>query len=137
MVKKKNTGIREFQLFGGMPQKGFEEISLVGGMNGLVSGTPTREGFGTVVRAAKATGKLGGMFFAPVTVAAKKRARGIIRKKRKEIFAKKPTTKELLEEEQQEIFGQLKKKRKEQKQKVKIRKLERQTELFGLVPFKM
>lgn len=121
MVKKNNQ--REIQLFGGMP-------------NGLISGRPTRKGFGSVVRDAKRFGRLGGMFVAPVTRFAKKKARGFARRKTKEFFAKKLTTKEVLEQEQKEIFKKLKKKRKSQKQKVKIRRLERQTELFELVPFK-
>ncbi len=134
---KKNNNVREIQLFGGMPTEGdFSGISLLGPAKGLVSGRPTREGFGTVVRAAKGAGRLGAMFAAPVTRFAKKKARTFARTKRKEFFAKKPTTKELLEQEQKEIFKKLKKQRKSQKQKVKIRRLERQTELFELVPFK-
>lgn len=135
MVKKNNQ--REIQLFGGMPtQTDFGGISLLGPANGLVSGRPTREGFGSVVRAAKGAGRLGGMVVAPVTAFGKKKARGFVRRKRKEFFAKKPTTKELLEQEQKDIFKKLKKTRKKQKEEVKIRKLERRTELFELVPFK-
>ena len=135
MVKKNNK--KGIQLFSGIPTQGdFGGISLIGESNGLVSGRPTREGFGSVVRAARGAGRLGGMAIAPITAFGRKKVTGFTRRKTKEFFAKKPTTKEVLEQEQKEIFKKLKKKRKSQKQKVKIRRLERQTELFELVPFK-
>ena len=117
MVKRNKK--RGIQLF-----PGIERISLIGPSNGLISGRPTREGFGTVVRAAKTTARFGGLFLRPVTSAAKKRARGFVTRKRKQIFEKKPTSTELLARERKAILKKLRAKAKVRKEEKEIMRLE-------------
>ena len=131
---KKNNNKRGIQLFEGGTQNDFESLSF--GSNGIVSGKPTKEGFGTVVRAAKGAGRLGGFFVSPVTRVAKKKARGFLRRKRKELFEKPLTTEKLLEQEQKGILKKLIKKKETRKMAKEITKREKDQRLFELVPFK-
>lgn len=117
MVKKNNK--RGIQLF-----PGIESISLIGPSNGLISGRATREGLGTVVRAAKGTARFGGLFLKPVTTVAKKKAIGFLARKRKQIFEKKPTATELLGRERKAILKKLRAKAMVRKEEKEIMRLE-------------
>ncbi len=120
MVVRKNNR-REIQLFGGQPtQGGFNAISLIGPSNGLVSGKPTRKGFGEITRGFR---RVGNFFVSPAKKVVRRKARKFIAKKAEQAFEKPkpmPTTEELLEQEQKEILKKLKKKKSEKKRAKEI-----------------